>query len=155
MKTIHQWLQEYGESHQNPRNIFIHKICVPLIMFTVLGICWSIPKASLFEGIWFINWSTLVAVLALSYYVFLSRKLALGMLFEVIIMFKILHLMELNMLFPIWATSLILFAIAWVFQFIGHNIEGKRPSFFKDLQFLLIGPLWTLNFFYKKWGIKV
>ena len=155
MKTIHQWLQEYGESHQNPRNVFIHKICVPLIMFTVLGICWSVPKPSWFEGIWFMNWSTLVAVLALSYYAFLSRKLALGMLFEVIIMFKILHLMELNMLFPVWATSLILFAIAWVLQFIGHNIEGKRPSFFKDLQFLLIGPLWTLNFFYKKWGIKV
>jgi uncharacterized membrane protein YGL010W len=49
--------------------------------------------------------------------------------------------------------SLIIFAVAWVFQFVGHKIEGAKPSFLEDLQFLLIGPAWLLHFIYKKLGI--
>ena len=41
------------------------------------------------------------------------------------------------------------FVLAWIGQFIGHLIEGKRPSFFKDLQFLLIGPAWLMAFVYR------
>ena len=48
-----------------------------------------------------------------------------------------------------------IFIIAWIGQFIGHKIEGKKPAFFKDLQFLLIGPLWLLSFIYKKLNIKI
>ena len=46
------------------------------------------------------------------------------------------------------------FILAWIGQFIGHKIEGKKPSFFEDIQFLLIGPAWLLSFIYKKLGIK-
>ena len=56
--------------------------------------------------------------------------------------------------YPLWKTSIIIFVFAWIGQFIGHKIEGKKPSFFKDIQFLLIGPLWLLSFVYKKLGIK-
>jgi len=49
--------------------------------------------------------------------------------------------------------SLGIFVIAWIGQFIGHKIEGKKPSFLEDLQFLLIGPAWLLHFIYKKLGI--
>ena len=55
---------------------------------------------------------------------------------------------------PLWRISLYIFVIAWIGQFIGHKIEGKKPSFFQDLQFLLIGPAWLLSFFYNKIGIK-
>ena len=55
---------------------------------------------------------------------------------------------------PLWRISLCIFVIAWIGQFIGHKIEGKKPSFFQDLQFLLIGPAWLLSFFYNKIGIK-
>jgi uncharacterized membrane protein YGL010W len=54
---------------------------------------------------------------------------------------------------PLWAVSLIIFTGAWIGQFVGHKIEGKKPSFFKDLQFLLIGPAWLLSFIYRKIGI--
>ena len=40
-------------------------------------------------------------------------------------------------------------------QFIGHAVEGKRPSFFKDLQFLLIGPIWLLSNLYRRVGIRI
>ena len=55
---------------------------------------------------------------------------------------------------PLWASSLAIFVIAWVGQFIGHKIEGKKPSFFEDLQFLMIGPLWLLGHLYRKFGIR-
>ena len=57
-------------------------------------------------------------------------------------------------LMPIWGMSLILFVVMWVLQFIGHHIEGKKPSFFKDLQFLLIGPAWLMGFIYHSLGIR-
>ena len=52
-----------------------------------------------------------------------------------------------------WIIYLSIFVITWIFQFIGHKIEGKKPSFLKDLQFLLIGPIWLLHFILKKIGI--
>jgi uncharacterized membrane protein YGL010W len=53
---------------------------------------------------------------------------------------------------PVWAICLTLFVVAWIGQFIGHKIEGKKPSFFKDVQFLLIGPAWLLSKVYRKAG---
>ena len=64
------------------------------------------------------------------------------------------HLIEQNYQRPLWIFSVIIFVIAWIGQFIGHKIEGKKPSFVEDLQFLLIGPAWLLSFIYKKIGIK-
>jgi uncharacterized membrane protein YGL010W len=49
--------------------------------------------------------------------------------------------------------SLGVFVIAWIGQFIGHKIEGKKPSFFDDLRFLLIGPLFVLSFLYRRFHI--
>ncbi len=46
---------------------------------------------------------------------------------------------------PLLTTSLAIFVIAWIGQFYGHKVEGKKPSFLKDLQFLLIGPAWVFE----------
>jgi uncharacterized membrane protein YGL010W len=54
---------------------------------------------------------------------------------------------------PLWLTSLVIFVVAWIGQFVGHAVEGERPSFFKDLQFLLIGPLWLLAAAYRRFGL--
>ena len=54
---------------------------------------------------------------------------------------------------PLWQTCVAIFVVAWVGQFIGHAVEGKRPSFFKDLLFLLVGPLWLLAFVYRALGV--
>ena len=55
---------------------------------------------------------------------------------------------------PVWRSALVVFVVAWIGQFIGHKIEGKKPSFLQDLQFLLIGPAWLLGFIYRKLGIR-
>ncbi len=153
MSAIHTLLSEYGESHINKTNKLIHWICVPLIMLSLVGLLWSIPTPELFQKSSFpINYGTLFILLAMVYYVMLSPSLTIGMILVVSgIIVGNYYLDQLSM--PLWAISLIIFAVAWVFQFIGHKIEGKKPSFLKDLQFLLIGPMWLLSFIYKKIGI--
>ena len=155
MKTIHQWLSEYAESHQNKTNKTVHWICVPLIMFSLVGLLWSIPIPELFNRFNFpINFGTLFLIFALLYYLTLSVRLTFGMLLiTAVIVAGNNYLATLGTL-PLWLISLIVFAVAWVGQFIGHNIEGKKPSFLKDMQFLLIGPLWLLSFVYKKLNIS-
>jgi uncharacterized membrane protein YGL010W len=41
--------------------------------------------------------------------------------------------------------SIAIFVAAWIAQFVGHNIEGKKPSFLEDIQYLWIGPLFVLT----------
>ena len=153
MATLSALLSEYGESHQNPTNKLVHWVCVPLIMFSLLGLLWAVPVPAAVHRIstW-LNWGTLVMVLALVYYVRLSGRLALGMVLVWVAMAAALHLVAELALLPLWAVCLIIFALAWVGQFWGHKVEGKKPSFLKDLQFLLIGPLWLLHFVYRRLG---
>jgi uncharacterized membrane protein YGL010W len=159
MKTTDQWLSEYGESHRNHTNKLIHWLCVPAIMFSLIGLLSSIPAESLAALVPvalapFVNWGTVFLVFALFFYLRLSLVMFLGML--IIATLFVWGNYQLRQASPLslWATSLIIFAVAWVGQFIGHKIEGKKPSFLKDLQFLLIGPAWLLSFIYQKLGIK-
>jgi uncharacterized membrane protein YGL010W len=139
MKAIDQWFDEYGESHRNPVNKLLHWICVPLITFSVLGILWAIHP-----------WISLLAVaLSLAFYASLSWRIAAAMLVFSLIMLGILASMP-HVLIP----SVAIFIIAWIGQFIGHHLEGMKPSFFKDLQFLLIGPIWLLGFVFRTFGLR-
>jgi uncharacterized membrane protein YGL010W len=154
MRTVGEWLGEYGASHENPTNELLHWICVPLIVLTVFGLLWSVPVPILFSSIspW-VNWASVAALAALLYYLGLSPALAVG----AFIAFTVLLLITQRLTalpWPLWLTSVSLFVVAWIGQFIGHAIEGKRPSFFKDLQFLLIGPLWLLAAAYRKLGLS-
>lgn len=159
MKTIDQWLEEYGESHQNKTNKTIHWICVPTILFTVLGLFASIPASGLFNWVpaelsVFANWGGVIVILGLLFYLRLSWVMALGMgVITIAMLFGVREVARLN-LAPLWALCLGVFVVAWIGQFIGHKVEGKKPSFFKDLQFLMIGPAWLLGFIYRKLGVK-
>jgi uncharacterized membrane protein YGL010W len=153
MRSTADLLTEYGTSHQDPTNKTLHWICVPPIVLSVLGLLWSIPVPPAFSALspW-LNWATLGALASLVYYLLLSPSLAAGAFIGFAVLLGVTH--ELARLpWPLWLTSLVIFVIAWVGQFIGHAIEGKRPSFFKDLQFLLIGPLWLLAAGYRRFSI--
>lgn len=154
-QQINLLLDKYGESHQNAVNKLIHWICVPSIMFSLFGLLYSIPFFT--ERSLFANWATYALVLALVYYMRLSIPMFIGfvliggaMVYGVNSIYEATY-GDAKMLALI---SFVIFAVAWVFQFIGHKIEGKKPSFLEDLQFLLIGPAWLLHFIYKKLGIK-
>lgn len=156
MRKIDELLHEYGLSHQNETNKLIHWICVPAIFFSIVGLIFSIPVGPLPELLPFLNnfanWATLVLVMVLMYYVSISPPLALGMLFFSAICLALANFIQLTLGVPLWLVSLVIFVIAWIFQFYGHKIEGKKPSFLKDIQFLMIGPAWLMHFIYKKLG---
>ena len=156
MKKIDALLLEYGESHQNSTNKTIHWICVPLIFFSVVGLIASIPSEPLqrlMDGNPYANWATLALVLVVIYYVSLSIPLAVGMmLFGVLCIYCVNLIVRLDFA-PLWLVSIIIFVAAWIGQFYGHKVEGKKPSFLKDIQFLMIGPAWLMHFIYKKIGI--
>ena len=136
-RSIDLLLAQYGESHRNPTNELIHIVCVPVIVFSLLGILWAIhPLVALAVCAW-----------ALWYYLKLSRPFTVGMLAMTVVMLALLAMMPRLTVLPL---SLAIFVVAWIGQFIGHKIEGKKPSFLDDLRFLLIGPLFVLGFLYRR-----
>lgn len=150
MRPVQSWLDEYGESHGHPVNKTLHWACVPLIMLAVIGLLWSIPVPQAWAArSAFFNWGVLVAVVVLIYYYALAWRLALGMTLVTAAMIFIVYGVNLAVAW-LWLVWAIVFVVAWIGQFIGHKIEGKKPSFFKDLLFLLIGPLWLLAFIYRR-----
>ena len=157
MRKIDQLLNEYGESHQNSTNKMIHWICVPSIFWSVVALISSIPSGflnSIFgDGSRLANWAVIVLVLALLYYITLSISLSIGMLLFSLLCFSVIQVLTGINIAPVWMIALIVFVVAWIGQFYGHKVEGKKHSFFKDLQFLLIGPAWLMHFIYKRLGI--
>lgn len=154
MKTIQQWLSEYGESHKDHTNKTIHWICVPSIFFSITGLLYSIKLPFAISGIT-LNVAMVVMILAVFYYFSLSRTLWIGMLLFAVFCLWLSNLIESSGIMPLWLFCVIIFVVAWIGQFYGHKIEGKKPSFFKDIQFLMIGPAWLMSFIYKKLGIGI
>lgn len=156
MRAIDSLLEKYGESHQNATNKLIHWVCVPAIMFSLIGLIMAIPWP-FGEPTLLGNWAAVFLCLALLYYLRLSWVMfvgfiliSAGLLYGNYSLFNSLDLDSASL--AKW--SLIIFAVAWVGQFVGHKIEGKKPSFLQDLQFLLIGPAWLMHFIFKQLKVK-
>lgn len=154
MKPVQAFLDEYGESHKNKVNKTIHWIFVPLIMFSIFGILWQVQIPVESVPSW-VNLATLAMAVVLGFYLRLSRPLFFGFMFIAAAIiagnYALAELFD-NKLIHL-AVSAGIFVVSWVFQFIGHEIEGAKPSFFKDMQFFLIGPAWLLHFVYRKLGV--
>jgi len=154
MKTLDQWFEEYAVSHQNPKNKAIHYICVPAIFFSIVGLLMSIPTTFLNNVLTLNqpiieNWAVVVLLFVLIFYIRLSVSMAIKI--AVFSALCVILNFYIGQLVPLWAFSIGVFVVAWIGQFYGHNIEGKKPSFLKDIQFLLIGPAWVVqNLFSKK-----
>jgi uncharacterized membrane protein YGL010W len=154
MRTIENWLSEYGESHQNPTNKLVHWVCVPVIFFCVVGLLYGVKLGINLTPTLQLNLAMVVLLATLFYYVRLSPTLAIGMALFAGVCLVICQMIEASGV-PLWQVCLTLFVLAWIGQFWGHKIEGKKPSFLKDVQFLMIGPAWLMSFIYKRVGIKV
>ncbi|MGZ3835190.1 MAG: Mpo1 family 2-hydroxy fatty acid dioxygenase [Mucilaginibacter sp.] len=159
-RPVDIYFAKYSESHQNPTNKLVHWICVPLIVFSLFGLLWAIPFPNLkFLGSYngYFNWASFFIAFSIYYYYKLSPILSYFML--LIVMGFSLGIIELQDWQraggpALWLVCLVIFVFAWIGQFIGHNIEGKKPSFMDDIKFLLIGPIWLLHFILKKYSIR-
>ena len=148
MKTAQEWFDEYAISHQNHTNQIIHYLCVPPIFFSVIGLLMCIPTSFLKNtfGLYnplLENWAAVVSIFILIFYLRLGFWYFVQMLFFILL--AIIGNFWLGNNVNLLYASIIIFVVAWIGQFYGHKVEGKKPSFIKDLQFLLIGPLWVLK----------
>jgi uncharacterized membrane protein YGL010W len=140
VRKIDDLFARYGESHRNPANKAVHWICVPLITWSVVAALWALSPMVAYVGI----------ALALAFYAWLSPSIAVGMLVVLALMVCPLTRLGANVL----AVAAVVFVLAWVGQFIGHMIEGRKPSFLEDVKFLLVGPAWLLGFIYRRLGVR-
>ena len=152
MQTLQQLLDKYAESHQNKTNKIIHYFCVPAIFFSVIGLLMSIPS-NLIQNLTgisdslYANWGVVALIPVLLFYIRLSLKMTF-----LILGFQILCILgnfQMKVFVELWQASVVIFVIAWIIQFYGHKIEGKKPSFLDDIKFLMIGPAWILDDIFK------
>ena len=150
-RPIDRWFASYSGDHRDPTNQAIHVVAVPAILWSVIALLWCIPSpGTLFrDGFW----AGLTMFGAFLFYYRASRRLGLGMA----AVFALLGLVT-NVLFatlgrmPLLTLAIVVFVVAWIAQFIGHKIEGRKPSFLTDLTYLLIGPAWVLVKIYRRMG---
>ncbi|WPO89571.1 DUF962 domain-containing protein [Chryseobacterium sp. HR92] len=156
MRKVDLLFAEYSKSHRNAANKFIHWICVPLIFWSILGFASLIPSphfcASYFGCVSII--SLIMIILITLFYIRLSFLISFIMIIIMLVMEHFIYLTNISFGRQSWMVYFSVFIITWIFQLIGHKIEGQKPTFLKDLKFLLIGPIWLLGFILKKIGIK-
>ncbi|MBZ2167230.1 DUF962 domain-containing protein [Marinobacter sp. F4216] len=158
MRSLQQFLSDYGDSHQNPLNQWIHIVCVPAILISTLGLLWLVPIGSWLglsgAAAEWVNGATLLGVLSGILYLRLSFWVFLLMVgWFAVSVWAILSVKAAG--WSLFWTSLIIWVLAWVVQVYGHKVEGKKPSFVEDLVFLLIGPIFVSVEFAAKLGIPV
>ena len=140
-RRVDQLLAHYGQSHQNPTNEVIHYFAIPLIMLSVVGLMYALHP--------FVAYAFLAA--SLVYY--LRLKVAVLTLCMVL-WSALLVALVLAMGAHVFIISLAIFVGAWIVQFIGHKIEGKKPSFLEDIQYLWVGPLFVLTHLLARLGLR-
>lgn len=150
-RPIDRWFAHYSDDHRNGTNQRIHVIAVPAIMWSVIAMLWCLPPLIT----WFQHgiWAALAMFGAWAFYNRLSRRLGYGMLAFFFLSGCVCRLLEnhIGRSSLLWL-ALAIFVVAWIAQFVGHKIEGRKPSFLTDLVYLLIGPIWVLAKGYRRLG---
>ena len=153
MRPIDRWFDSYSGDHRNATNQRIHVVAVPAILWSVIALLWCIPVP---PGGWFKPgiFAALAMVAASAYYLRASRVLGWGMLAVFVAMSALTWLLQATYgTRTLLVLAIAVFVVAWIAQFIGHKIEGRKPSFLTDLTYLLIGPAWVLAKGLRKLGI--
>lgn len=153
-RPIDRLLAEYGENHRHPANVAIHFAAVPMIAWSALALVSRLPFPAALEAAPGFDWAWAAAALALAYYFSLSAPLALAMTAFAAVCLALIEAYPEAAPLRLSALAGLVFVAAWALQFAGHRIEGKRPSFFHDARFLLIGPVWLASLVFRKFGLR-
>jgi uncharacterized membrane protein YGL010W len=140
-RRIDALLHHYGLSHVHPTNEIIHMVAIPAIMLSLTGLMFALHPAI----------ALVFFAASMVYYARLSWRFTGCMLLVSSVMLAVVDALDARgVLVPV---SVLVFVVAWIFQFIGHRIEGKKPSFFEDIQYLWVGPLFVLSKGFLRLGV--
>ena len=154
LRRVDRLFDDYADNHQNIANVVIHWMAVPVIYWSVLAFLSVVPFPASWRIIPGLSWGVVGGLVASLYVMTLSLSLAGGMAVLSLICLLLASAIGRWGEAPLWQTALFVFVIAWIFQFIGHKIEGRKPSFLRDVQFLLVGPAWLLSKVYGLLGLR-
>jgi uncharacterized membrane protein YGL010W len=133
MLDIQALFADYASYHRTKGNKAFHRLGIPLIMLTLIGMLVRVHVAGRVDA------AMILIALAEIYYLLAEWRLAIAMLAVSIAFYFI------GAAIPLWLNAA-LFVLGWIFQFIGHSVyEHRNPAFFRNFTHLLIGPLWILN----------
>lgn len=139
-RKIDRLLAHYGESHRHPHNELIHFIAIPLITLSLVGMMYALHP--------WVAYAFMAA--SMVYYARLSLVFLLAMAVWTAVMLAVIVALGPYLL----TASVAIFIGAWILQFVGHRIERKKPSFFEDLQYLWVGPLFVLSKLFVRLGVR-
>jgi uncharacterized membrane protein YGL010W len=150
-RRIDRWFAHYSDDHRNPANQRIHVFAVPAILWSVVAMLWCIPV----HATWFRTglWAALAMFFAWMFYFRNSRRLGYGMLAVFVAMAWLTRWLHDTLGGrQLLSLAIAVFVVAWIAQFVGHKLEGRKPSFLTDLTYLMIGPAWVLAKLYRRLG---
>ena len=138
MTAIAKTLSDYGEYHRDHRNVLTHAVGVPLI---VLALMVLLARPALDVAGVAITPALVFTVLAALWYLRLDLKMGLLMTVLLALFYAMgRQIAEISTL--AWlGGGIALFVVGWLFQFVGHHYEGRKPAFLDDVKSLLVGPL--------------
>lgn len=155
VRPVDRWFSAYADDHRHPGNQRLHVICVPAIVWSILAILHALPVPAALDRAPQGAWAGLATLLALLFWWRLSRPLALGSaVLAALVLWGNVMILENFGAMVLLIAGVAVFVLAWIGQFIGHVVEGRRPSFFTDLVYLMIGPPWVLAKAYRAIGLR-
>ena len=132
MAAIQSLFADYAAYHRTKGNKWFHRLGIPMIMLTLIGMLARMSLGPVDAAIVLIAASSI-------YYLTLEWRLGIGMLAVSVVMYFAGRALPM----PV---NVAIFVLGWIFQFVGHSVyEKNKPAFFRNFVHLLVGPMWILN----------
>ncbi|NNP70474.1 Mpo1-like protein [Acinetobacter sp. Ac_5812] len=141
MTNLERLLSQYAAYHLDRNNIVTHFVGIPLIVFSILCLT---ARAGVEISSLSVTLASVLIVLSTIYYISLDKLFGLLMLILLVLAYPLAVSIA---ALPMWSwlgASIGIFVVGWVFQFVGHYFEKKKPAFVDDVIGLAIGPLFVL-----------
>jgi hypothetical protein len=152
MISADTWLEAYGRGPARLDAGLLIWVCVPLSVFGLTGLLWSLPVPEIFSDAAVLNWGTIFLMATVVYYFIVSINLAFGALPFIVLDVAVVSWLD-NLEPSLWPVSAAMLLSAAAVQLVAERLRGRSISLIRDLQYLMLGPLWLLAAVYRRLGI--
>lgn len=153
MSETHRWLSDYGDTHRDISSPAIYWSAVLILVPGTVGMLWSLPIPQAFADISpLLNWGSVFLMVSLVYYFIISLPLAIGMMpFLLAVAALVMVLSQSDV--SVAGISLGMVVLALTGIYFGHHAGGGAGAVLRDVQLMMIGPVWLLSTLYRRLGI--
>jgi uncharacterized membrane protein YGL010W len=150
MSDTENWLTNYNNNHCRTGILVLHWCGVPLVIFGTVSILWSLPIPEAFRDISpLLNWGITFLMAAEVYYFIISVSLAIGMLPLLFGTAMLVATFHLNVDSPV-SLSIAILSVGTAGVYLGKGSERSVCELARDLQLIMIAPIWLLSRLYRR-----